>query len=87
MPMRRRLVGGCPSQNIPNSNPIIQNWITAVTTPPTGLPGATSTSLSVNVVSTPAGAPTQNAVTITECWQGPNDHGLRTFVTTIYVDY
>ena len=92
-------IGPCPTQNIPNTAnatypgaaPIIANWIATVTGAG-GLPGATATSLSVIVVSTSnplivGQPPVQNAVTITECWQSPTDHGQHNYTTTVYVDY
>ena len=75
-------VPNTPNAANPSANGVINNWVAAVTGPG-GLPGATPASLSV-FVDTSNG---ENAVTITECWQGPKDQAQRSYTTTVYINY
>lgn len=58
----------CNYSGTASSNTIVTDWVTAVTAAGTGLPGATSARLQVNVDTTSTGF---NRVSVTVCWMPP----------------
>lgn len=67
-----------------SANPNVTAWVNAVTTGGASLPGTAANRHQI-LVSTGAGVDNFNRVTITVCWQGPNDVAPRrhTLVTLI----
>ena len=53
-----------------STNPLITDWVAEVLATSTGLPGATSAMQQVKIDTDALG---QNEVTVTLCWQAPND--------------
>ena len=62
-------------------NALVQTWAAGVVGGPRRLPGATAST--VQIVVLPAAF---NQVTITLCWQGPNDQAMRRHTLVTYIN-
>jgi len=60
----------CSFSGAASANALVTSWISEITTPPGGLPGATNTMQQIIVDPNPAN---YNQVTVTVCWKAPND--------------
>jgi type IV pilus assembly protein PilV len=65
----------------PPTNPIIANWVSAITTGATGLPGST-TAMQQIVIDTG----NNNQTTVVICWRSPRDQALRYYRVIGYVN-
>lgn len=72
----------CVFTGVPSAAPIVTTWLAGLSGS-AGLPGAVDASQSIAVDTSAAG---HNSVTITMCWQGPQDLRPRRFMTTVYVN-
>jgi type IV pilus assembly protein PilV len=58
----------CNFSGATSANTLVTSWVTELTTPPAGLPGATSAMQQIAVDTA-----SFNKVTVTVCWKAPND--------------
>lgn len=73
----------CNYSGTASSNAIVTAWVTAVTAAGTGLPGATSSRLQVNVDTTSTGF---NRVSVTVCWMPPKATAASRHTVVTYVN-
>lgn len=73
----------CNYSGTASSNAIVTTWATAVTAAGTGLPGATSSMLQVNVDTTATGF---NRVSVTVCWMPPKATAASRHTVVTYVN-
>jgi type IV pilus assembly protein PilV len=62
-------------------DPVVQAWVTKVTTPGSGLPGATATSQQIRIDTA-----NFNRISVTICWQAPQDRAVRQHTLITYVN-
>jgi type IV pilus modification protein PilV len=77
-------VSACSFSGTPSSNAFVTNWVADVRTGAGHLPGATAAMQQVLVDTTPGTG--YNKVTVTLCWQGPNDLQPRRHTYSAYVN-
>jgi type IV pilus assembly protein PilV len=71
----------CDFSGATSANALVTSWVTELTTPPAGLPGATSAMQQI-VVDTAS----FNKVTVTVCWKAPNDAVAHKHTVISYVN-
>lgn len=76
--------GPCAFSGTPSANATVTSWVSDVTTGAAHLPGSTAAMQQV-LVDTTAGTG-YNKVTVTICWQGPNDVQPRRHTYSAYVN-
>lgn len=64
-----------------SADPVVQAWVTKVTSPGTGLPGATATSQQIKI-----NTANFNRISVTICWQAPQDRAVRQHTLVTYVN-
>jgi type IV pilus modification protein PilV len=74
----------CQFTGNPSANGTVTAWVNEVTTPGSGLPGATATSQQIRIDTTAAG--NFNRVAVTICWQAPKDKAVRQHTLVTYVN-
>ena len=73
----------CSYSGTASSSAIVTDWVTAVTAAGTGLPGATSSTLQVNIDTTSTGF---NRVLVTVCWTPPRATASSRHTVVTYVN-
>jgi len=63
------------------TDPVVQAWVAKVTSPGTGLPGATATSQQIAI-----NTANFNRISVTICWQAPQDRAVRQHTLITYVN-
>lgn len=74
---------GCAFSGTPSSNTAVTSWVADVMTGTGHLPGSTAAMQQILVDTSVTG---YNKVTVTVCWQGPNDVQPRRHVYSAYVN-
>ncbi|HVO23623.1 MAG TPA: type IV pilus modification protein PilV [Candidatus Margulisiibacteriota bacterium] len=71
----------CAFNGDASTDPTVQAWVTKVSAPRTGLPGATATSQQIRIDTA-----NFNRITVTICWQAPQDRAMRQHTLVTYVN-
>lgn len=73
----------CSGTATASVNPIVNNWVAAVRSAGSGLPGSGE---NMQQIITKTGAGEMNEVTVTVCWQAPSDAAVRRHVMRSFVN-